>query len=61
MREEAEIVKELRELEKTGTFTNTYNYKYKNSANESLEENIQLENNCSFDGSFKFKKINGDL
>ncbi len=61
MREEAEIVKELRELEKTGTFTNTYNYKYKNSANESLEENIQLENNCSFDESFKFKKFNGEL
>jgi len=65
MREEAEIVKELRELEKTGTLADMNNYHFNNSAKEFKEEDIQFENKnentCYFDKSFKFKNLNGEL
>ena len=61
MREEAEIVRELRELEESGELKNINNYRFNSQLKDIKVEDFNLEikkdDNCYFDKSFKYKNL----
>jgi PAS domain S-box-containing protein len=64
MRDEAEIVKELKELEKSGSL-NLNNHRHNKSIDDfedlDFKSGKKTTNNCYFDKSLKFKDLNGEL
>ncbi len=65
MSEEAEIVRELRELEKSGELKNINYYKFNNSLKDTEFEDFNFESkkeyNCYFDDSVKYKNLKEDV